>query len=138
LAELVVNTLETSSTEFQTLYPDDRPLADKVRTVSREIYGADDADIPPAILKRFEELENAGYGHFPVCMAKTQYSFSTDPTQTGAPTGFTIPIRDIRLSAGAEFIVVLTGDIMTMPGLPRHPAAEVVGVNSEGDIVGLF
>jgi len=138
LAELVVNTLETSSTEFQTLYPDDRPLADKVRTVSREIYGADDADIPPAILKRFEELENAGYGHFPVCMAKTQYSFSTDPTQKGAPTGFTIPIRDIRLSAGAEFIVVLTGDIMTMPGLPRHPAAEVVGVNSEGDIVGLF
>ncbi|MDT7040894.1 formate--tetrahydrofolate ligase [Candidatus Nitronereus thalassa] len=138
LAELVVKTIENEPSKFHTLYPDEMSLAEKVRTVSREIYGADDADIPYAVLKRFEELENAGYGHYPVCMAKTQYSFSTDPSKKGAPTGFTIPIREVRLSLGAEFIVVLTGDIMTMPGLPQVPAAEVVGVDSKGDILGLF
>jgi len=83
-------------------------------------------------------LEQAGYGHYPICLAKTQYSFSTDPTKKGAPSGFRIPVREIRLSLGAEFIVVLTGDIMTMPGLPRVPAAEAVGVDSAGNIAGLF
>lgn len=138
LAELVVSTIETEPTKFHTLYPDDLPLAEKVQMVSRKIYGADHADIPQYVLARFEELEKAGYGHFPICMAKTQYSFSTDPSKKGAPTGFTIPIRDVRLSLGAEFIVVMSGDIMTMPGLPRVPAAEAVGVNPDGDIVGLF
>ena len=102
------------------------------------MYGNYKAKIPQAVLKRFEELEKAGYGHFPVCMAKTQYSFSTDPAKKGAPTGFTIPVREIRLALGAEFIVVLTGDIMTMPGLPRVPAAEAVDVDQSGNIVGLF
>ncbi len=138
LAELVVKTIETEPAQFHLLYPDEMPLAEKVRTVSREIYGADDAEIPQAVLKRFEELEKAGYGHFPVCMAKTQYSFSTDPAEKGVPTGFTIPVREIRLALGAEFIVVLTGDIMTMPGLPKVPAAEVVDVDETGNIVGLF
>jgi len=138
LAELVVKTIETEPAQFHLLYPDEMPLAEKVRTVSREIYGADDAEIPQAVLKRFEELEKAGYGHFPVCMAKTQYSFSTDPETKGAPTGFNIPVREIRLSLGAEFIVVLTGDIMTMPGLPKVPAVEVVDVDETGNIVGLF
>lgn len=138
LAELVVKTIETEPAKFHTLYPDEISLAEKVRTVAREIYGADDVDIPQSVHNRFEELENAGYGHYPVCMAKTQYSFSTDPTKKGAPTGFTIPIREVRLSLGAEFIVVLSGDIMTMPGLPRVPAAEAVGMDSNGDIVGLF
>ena len=138
LAKLVVKTIQHEPAKFHTLYPDEMSLADKVRTVAREIYGADDADIPQSVLNRFEELENAGYGHYPVCMAKTQYSFSTDPLKKGAPAGFTIPIREVRLSLGAEFIVVLTGDIMTMPGLPRVPAAEAVGMDSNGDIVGLF
>jgi len=102
------------------------------------LYGNYKAKIPQAVLKRFEELGNAGYGHFPVCMGKTQYSFSTDPAKKGAPTGFIIPVREIRLVLDAEFIVVLTGDIMTMPGLPRVPAAEAVGVDQTGNIVGLF
>lgn len=138
LAELVVKTIESEPTTFHTLYPDEMSLAEKVRTVSREIYGADDADISQSVLNQFEELEHAGYGHYPVCMAKTQYSFSTDPTKKGAPTGFTIPIREVRLSLGAEFIVVLSGDIMTMPGLPKVPAAEAVGINADGSIMGLF
>ncbi len=138
LAELVVKTIQDEPADFHPLYVDDLPLAEKVRIVSQEIYGADDAEIPSAVLKRFEELETRGYGRFPVCMAKTQYSFSTDPAKKGAPTGFTIPIRETRLALGAEFLVVLTGDIMTMPGLPRVPAAEAVGVGAEGEIVGLF
>ena len=138
LAELVVDTIEKETAAFRVLYPDSLPFAEKVRTIAREIYGADDVEIPKTVGERFAELEKRGYGHFPICMAKTQYSFSTDPTQKGAPTGFSIPIREVRLSLGAEFIVVLTGDIMTMPGLPRVPAAEDVGVDSGGDIVGLF
>lgn len=138
LAELVVKTIESEPAKFHTLYPDEMSLAEKVRTVAREMYGAEDADIPQAVMKQFEELEQAGYGHYPVCMAKTQYSFSTDPLKKGAPTGFTIPVREIRLSLGAEFIVVLSGDIMTMPGLPKFPAAEAFGINSDGNIVGLF
>ncbi len=138
LAELVVKTIHDAPTNFRPLYSDDVPLADKVRIVSREIYGADDAEIPPAVLKQFEELETLGYGRFPICMAKTQYSFSTDPDKKGAPTGFTIPVREIRLSLGAEFLVVLTGNIMTMPGLPRVPAAEAVDLDAAGEIIGLF
>jgi len=138
LAELVVKTIEEEPTDFRPLYADDLPLAEKVRIVSQEIYGAEKADIPSPVLKQFEELENKGYGRFPICMAKTQYSFSTDPDRKGAPTGFTVPIREVRLSLGAEFLVVLTGGIMTMPGLPRVPAAEAVGLDAKGDVVGLF
>jgi len=138
LAERVMETLSRQEARFHVLYSDDLPLSEKVGTIAREIYGADGAVIPDTVHRRFEELEQKGYGHFPVCMAKTQYSFTTDPTRRGAPTGFTVPVREVRLSLGAEFIVVLTGEIMTMPGLPRVPAAEAVGIGSNGEIVGLF
>jgi len=138
LAQEVIRTIEAKKAKFKLLYPDEMPLIEKVRTIAREIYGADDIDVPKAVQARFAELEKAGYGHYPICMAKTQYSFSTDPSLKGAPTGFTVPVRDLRLSAGAEFVVVITGDIMTMPGLPRVPAAEAVGVDESGEVYGLF
>lgn len=138
LAESVTEVAETQPSRFHLLYPDEMPLTEKVRTIAREIYGADDVEIPRTVHERFAELEKNGYGHFPICMAKTQYSFSSDPAKKGAPTGFTIPVREIRLSFGAEFVIALTGDIMTMPGLPRNPAAEAIGVDPTGHIVGLF
>ena len=138
LAEAVVRVVEQEAATFRVLYPDATSLAEKVRTISREIYGAEDVEFPKPVLKRFEELAENGYGHFPICMAKTQYSFSADPNKKGAPSGFSIPVREIRLSLGAEFIVVLAGDVMTMPGLPRVPAAEAVGVDASGNIEGLF
>jgi formate--tetrahydrofolate ligase len=138
LAEEVVRLLEEGQADFHVLYPDDLPLAEKVRTVAREIYGAEDMDLPKKVQEQFIDLEQLGYGHFPICMAKTQYSFSSDPQKKGAPTGFTLPVREIRLSFGAEFIVVLTGEIMTMPGLPRVPAANGIGVGKQGEIFGLF
>ena len=137
LAHHVVELADSGAADFQPLYPDDMPLIDKVRTVVRKIYGGDDITYDGAIAKRFEELQ-ADYGHFPVCMAKTQYSFSTDPDLKGAPSGFTVPIRELRLSAGAEFIVAVTGAIMTMPGLPRVPAANNIHLNDDGQIEGLF
>ena len=109
-----------------------------LRTVAREIYRADDIEVSSAAATKFKQFERLGFGHFPVCMAKTQYSFTNDAKTKGAPMGHTIPIADVRLSAGAEFCVVLTGSIMTMPGLPKKPAAEAVGVNNEGNIYGLF
>ncbi len=138
LAEEVVHVIDKNETTFRVLYSDDASLSDKVRTVAQEIYRATDIEIPQSILTQFSDLEQRGYGHLPVCMAKTQYSFSTDPNKKGAPRGFTVPIREIRLSLGAEFIVVLTGDIMTMPGLPRVPAANAIGVDAHGNITGLF
>ena len=138
LAETVRQVADSESSKFSLLYPDDLPLAEKIRTIARGIYGADDVEIPQTVQARLTELEKNGYGHFPVCMAKTQYSFSTDPTKKGAPTGFTVPVREVRLAMGAEFVVVITGDIMTMPGLPRVPAAEAIGVDDDGHIVGLF
>ncbi len=137
LAKHVVELADGGTADFQPLYPDEMPLIDKVRTVVQKIYGGDDITFDGAIAKRFEELQ-ADYGHFPVCMAKTQYSFSTDPDLKGAPSGFTVPIRELRLSAGAEFIVAVTGAIMTMPGLPRVPAANNIYLNDEGQIEGLF
>ena len=137
LAHHVVELADSGAADFQPLYPDDMPLIDKVRTVVRKIYGGDDITYDGAIAKRFEELQ-ADYGHFPVCMAKTQYSFSSDPDLKGAPSGFTVPIRELRLSAGAEFIVAVTGAIMTMPGLPRVPAANNIHLNDDGQIEGLF
>ncbi|MDH4195453.1 MAG: formate--tetrahydrofolate ligase, partial [Nitrospirota bacterium] len=138
LAETVRQVADKESSKFSALYPDDLPLAEKIRTIAREIYRADDVEIPQTVQARLTELEKNGFGHFPICMAKTQYSFSTDPAKKAAPTGFTVPVREVRLAMGAEFVVVITGDIMTMPGLPRVPAAESIGVDAKGNIVGLF
>lgn len=138
LAETVKKIADDGSSKFSPLYPDDVPLAEKMWTVAREIYRADDVEIPHTVQARLTELEKHGYGHFPVCMAKTQYSFSTDPALKGAPTGFTVPVREVRLAMGAEFVVAITGDIMTMPGLPRVPAAEAIRLDDDGHIVGLF
>ncbi len=138
LAETVKQVVDAGASKFSPLYSDDLPLAEKMRIVAREIYRADDVEIPQTAQTRLTELEKHGYGHFPVCMAKTQYSFSTNPSLKGAPTGFTVPVREVRLAMGAEFIVAITGDIMTMPGLPRVPAAEAIGLDDDGHIVGLF
>ncbi len=137
LAHHVVELADNGTADFQPLYPDDMSLRDKVETVVKKIYGGDGITCEGAIEKRFEELQK-DYGHFPVCMAKTQYSFSTDPDLKGAPSGFTVPIRELRLSNGAEFIVAVTGAIMTMPGLPRIPSANNIYLNDDGQIEGLF
>lgn len=138
LAERVVHMIEHQHTQFRTLYDDDMSLWDKTRHIARTIYGADDINADKKVRAQFVEFEEAGYGHFPVCMAKTQYSFSTDPQLLGAPTGHNVPIREIRLATGAEFVVVVCGDVMTMPGLPRTPAAESIDVNEQRKIEGLF
>jgi formate--tetrahydrofolate ligase len=123
---------------FRYLYPDDMPLWDKMRTIATEIYGASDIIADKAVRARFRELDEQGYGRFPVCVAKTQYSFSTDPNLKGAPRHHVVPIREVRLANGAEFVVVICGDIMTMPGLPRTPAANQIRINAEGLVEGLF
>ena len=137
LAHAVVKLTETPS-NFKPLYPDDMPLFEKVRTIAKSLYGAADVSAEKSVRDRFAELDKAGYGHYPVCMAKTQYSFSTDPNAKGAPSGHTLPVREIRLSAGAEFIVVICGEIMTMPGLPRVPSANHIRLNEKGEVEGLF
>ncbi len=137
LAAHVAELANSGQASFKPLYPDDMPLRDKVKTVATEIYRASDISCDSAIESRFKELEAAGFGKLPVCMAKTQYSFSTNPNLRGAPTGHVVPIRELRLSAGAEFIVVVTGEIMTMPGLPRTPSAETIRLEN-GQIQGLF
>jgi formate--tetrahydrofolate ligase len=123
---------------FEHLYPDDMPLWDKVRTIAREIYAAEDVIADKRVRDQFKEYQAAGYGHFPICVAKTQYSFSTDPGLRGAPTGHMVPIRELRLCGGAEFLVVVCGEIMTMPGLPREPAAQKIRLDGEGRVEGLF
>ena len=138
LARKIVAIAEGDRSQFRPLYPDDMPLWEKVRTVARSIYGADDIAADKIVRDHFRQLQDQGYGAFPVCMAKTQYSFSTDPNLKGAPSGHTVTIREVRLSAGAEFIVAVTGDIMTMPGLPRTPAANRIGLDAKGNVVGLF
>ncbi|MCZ6721329.1 MAG: formate--tetrahydrofolate ligase [Proteobacteria bacterium] len=138
LAHAVVETIETTPSNFRLLYPDDMALLDKVRTVASEIYGADEVVADKKIRNQFKDLEDRGFGHFPVCIAKTQYSFSTDPNLKGVPLSHKVPIREVRLSAGAEFVVVVCGEIMTMPGLPRVPAANNISVASDGRITGLF
>ncbi len=137
LAKHVVELADGGTADFKPLYPDDMSLRDKVETIVKKIYGGDGITCDGAIEKQFAELQK-DYGHFPVCMAKTQYSFSTDPDAKGAPTGFTVPIRELRLSAGAEFIVAVTGAIMTMPGLPKVPSANNIYLNDQGQIEGLF
>jgi len=138
LAKHVAKTCDKGKSKFKPLYPDNMKLIEKVRTIAKQIYGAKDISVDAKVMKQFEDLEAGGYGKFPVCMAKTQYSFSTDPTAKGAPSGHTIPVRELRLSAGAEFVVVVTGEIMTMPGLPRVPAADNIYLNKDGQIEGLF
>ena len=138
LARAVVETVAAGGARFRPLYPDDMALEEKIRTVAREIYRARDIQVPAAVSRRLRELDASEAGRFPVCMAKVQYSFSTDPALKGAPTGFDMPVREVRLSAGAEFVVVLAGAIMTMPGLPRAPAAERIDVDGQGTVSGLF
>ena len=138
LAEKVVETIDKDQADFATLYPDAMPLADKINTIATKIYRADGAVMDQKILNQLKDWEEQGYGDLPICMAKTQYSFTTDPEARGAPTGFTIPVREVRLSAGAGFVVAICGEIMTMPGLPRVPSAENIRLNDIGDVEGLF
>ena len=138
LAAKVVEVAERNEAKFAPIYPDEMSLADKVQTIAKKIYRADEAIMDQKIRDQLKLWEDQGYGTLPVCMAKTQYSFSTDPNQRGAPTGFTVPVREVRLSAGAGFIVVVCGEIMTMPGLPRVPSAESIHLNDAGQIEGLF
>jgi len=138
LAKRVAEVADADMANFAPIYPDDMPLADKVQTICKQIYRADEAVMDKKILDQLKDWEEQGYGHLPVCMAKTQYSFSTDPNQRGAPTGHVIPVREVRISAGAGFIVAVCGEIMTMPGLPRKPAAETIQINKNGEIEGLF
>ena len=138
LAREVVRLCEEEHGNFRYCYPDDLGIADKVRAVVRKVYGGSDVQFLPAAEKQIVCLTELGYGNLPVCIAKTQYSFSDDPTKLGAPEGFTVTVKQVKVSAGAGFVVVLTGDIMTMPGLPRVPAAEKIDVTDDGRIVGLF
>ena len=138
LAEAVTGLIGQATARFAPLYPDAMPLAEKIATVAREIYRADGIDLTPAAAKRLAAIEAAGYGHLPVCIAKTQYSFSAEPSLLGAPLGHRLPVREVRLAAGAGFVVALAGNIMTMPGLPRVPAAEGIGLDGSGQITGLF
>ena len=137
LAEAVIRLTSHETTRFRTLYPDDLPLADKIRLIAMELYRADEVTFDRNAMMQLQKFEAAGFGLLPVCMAKTQYSFSTDPALKGAPTGFALNVREVRLAAGAGFIVALCGDILTMPGLPRHPAAQDIFLTAEGRIGGL-
>jgi formate--tetrahydrofolate ligase len=138
LARHVADLADRGIAQFKPIYNDDLPLWEKILTIAREIYRADEIVADKTVRDQIRGFESQGYGKFPICMAKTQYSFSTDPNLKGAPTHHVVPIREVRLSAGAEFIVVICGDIMTMPGLPKTPAAEVIGLDDKGQIAGLF
>ncbi|SHF72537.1 Formate-tetrahydrofolate ligase [Loktanella atrilutea] len=138
LAHKVVALADSGQADFKVLYPDDMPLLDKIETIARRIYHADGVDADDRIRSQLAEWQEHGYGHLPICVAKTQYSFTTDPTRRGAPTGHRLPVREVRLSAGAGFVVAICGEIMTMPGLPRNPASETIRLDSEGQIEGLF
>jgi len=138
LAHKVVEIVESQASQYAPLYPDDMPLFQKVETIAKRIYRADEVLADKKIRDQLKAWEDQGYGNLPVCMAKTQYSFTTDPNRRGAPTGHSLPVREVRLSAGAGFIVVVCGDIMTMPGLPRVPSAEAIRLNDAGEIEGLF
>jgi len=138
LAEKVVEIIEQVPSDFHYLYEDSLPLWQKIQTIATKIYHAREVETDKRVRNKIDALEKAGYGHLPVCMAKTQYSFSSDPMLLGAPEGFTFTVRDVRLAAGAEFVIVYCGDIMTMPGLPKVPTAEIIDVDDEGRITGLF
>ncbi|MEF3048180.1 formate--tetrahydrofolate ligase [Pseudotabrizicola sp. L79] len=138
LAKKVVQLAESGASHFAPLYPDEMPLFQKIETIAKRIYHADEVLADKSIRDQLKTWEAAGYGHLPICMAKTQYSFSTDPNLRGAPTGHSVPVREVRLSAGAGFIVAICGEIMTMPGLPKVPSAEVIRLNDQGFVEGLF
>ncbi len=138
LAERVAEIADADVAAFAPIYPDDMPLMEKIETIAKRIYRADDVLADKKIRDQLRQWEDQGYGHLPICMAKTQYSFSTDPSLRGAPTGHSVPVREVRLSAGAGFVVVICGEIMTMPGLPRVPSAEAICINDAGQIDGLF
>jgi len=138
LAHEVVKLAESGKAAYKPLYADDVPLWEKVKTIAQQIYRASDITGDQKVRDLFKEFTEAGFGHYPVCIAKTQYSFSTDPALKGAPTGHVLNVRDVRLSAGAEFIVVVCGEIMTMPGLPKVPSANSIRLNDQGQIEGLF
>jgi formate--tetrahydrofolate ligase len=138
LAHKVVKLAESGSSQFAPLYPDDMPLFEKVNTIVQRIYRGSEAIADKSVRDQLHQWEQAGYGKLPVCMAKTQYSFSTDPNLRGAPTGHVVPVREVRLSAGAGFVVVICGEIMTMPGLPKAPSSEKIFLNEMGQIEGLF
>jgi formate--tetrahydrofolate ligase len=138
LAHKVVELADSGAANFVPLYPDAMPLMEKIETVAKRIYHADEVIADKSVRAQLKAWEDAGYGHLPVCMAKTQYSFTTDPSVRGAPVGHSVPVREVRLSAGAGFIVVICGEIMTMPGLPRVPSAEVIRLNDDGHVEGLF
>ena len=138
LAEAVVESIDTIPADFQLLYEDDLPLWNKVERIAKKIYGARDLEADKRTRNKFKKLTKAGYGHLPVCMAKTQYSFSSDPKLLGAPSNFDLTIRDVRLAAGAEFVIVYCGDVMTMPGLPKRSAAESIDIDADGRVTGLF
>ena len=138
LARRVSEIADSDASDFAPIYPDNMPLAEKIQTICKRIYRADEALMDKKICDQLQQWEEQGYGNLPICMAKTQYSFSTDPNLRGAPTGHSVPVREVRISAGAGFIVVVCGEMMTMPGLPRVPAAETIHLNNFGEIEGLF
>jgi formate--tetrahydrofolate ligase len=138
LARKVVELAESGLSQFSPLYPDEMPLFQKIETIAKDIYHAGEVIADKAVRDQLRIWEEQGYGNLPVCMAKTQYSFSTDPNLRGAPSGHTVPVREVRLSAGAGFVVVITGEIMTMPGLPKVPSSEKIFLNEQGYIEGLF
>jgi formate--tetrahydrofolate ligase len=141
VARAVVDLVErrgSGTSGFRFVYEDDAPLLDKITAIATKIYGADGVSADAKVRAQILRLQQAGYGHYPVCVAKTQYSFSTDPTARGAPTGHTLDIREVRLAAGAQFVVMICGDVMTMPGLPKVPSAERIDLDEDGKVVGLF
>jgi formate--tetrahydrofolate ligase len=138
VAHAVVKLCEKHTGKLKFLYPDEMPLFEKIRTIAKEIYRAKDAAADKSVRDQLAQFEQMGYGKVPICVAKTQYSFSTNPDAKGAPEGHTLNVREVRLSAGAEFVVAICGEIMTMPGLPKVPAADSIDVGTDGKIVGLF
>ena len=138
LCKKIINTLETKESHFKPLYDINLSIREKIETIAKEIYGADGVTYAPAAKKELKRITDMGLSNFPVCMAKTQYSLSDDQTKLGRPEGFTINVREVYVSAGAGFVVAVTGAIMTMPGLPKKPAAYGIDVNDEGVITGLF
>ncbi len=138
LAEAVVNIIESVPSDFKYLYEDELPLWKKIQAVAQNIYGAREVEATKAVRNKLRSLQEEGHGNLPVCMAKTPYSFSSDPKLLGAPKHFDLTVRDVRLAAGAEFVIVYCGDIVTMPGLPRVPTAELIDIDENGRITGLF
>jgi formate--tetrahydrofolate ligase len=138
LARAVWAAAQTGAPDFRLLYPDDAPLREKIETIATRIYGADGVDFLPAAARALSRYENLGYGHLPICMAKTQYSLSHDPSLLGRPTGFRVPVRDVTLAAGAGFVTALCGDMRTMPGLNSRPGGERIDIDADDNVIGLF